>query len=146
MFVGRFPIWKVVLVALLLAGFAGCEKSAPAVWQVSLGEVEAARRDAFVEATATALRSFEELDVPSMKIDCAVGPDGKMTVFVTSETSANPDIPEKALALALTNVALKFPGVGFVATGDRAWRVLFPNEVRIPVSGPFDFGFLGTYQ
>lgn len=132
--------------ALLMAAAAGCEKDASAVPQVALGEVDAVRREAFVRATAEALKSFEELDVPSMKIDCAVGPDGKLTVFAKSETRANPEIPEKALSLALTNVALNFPGVGFVAEGDRAWRVLFPDEVKIPVSGPFNFGVLGTRQ
>lgn len=146
MAVGGFSWKRAVACALLLAAAAGCEKDAPAVPQVALGEAEAVRREAFVRATAEALKSFEELDVPSMKIDCAAGPDGKLTVFAKSETRANPEIPEKALALALTNVALSFPGVGFVAEGDRAWRVLFPDEVKIPVSGPFDFGILGTHQ
>lgn len=146
MFVGRFLLRRVALAALLLAAAAGCEKDTPAVPKVALGEADTVRREAFVRATAEAIKSFEELDVPSMKIYCSVGPDGKLTVFAKSETRANPEIPEKALALALTNVALGFPGVGFIAEGDRAWRVLFPDEVKIPVSGPFDFGILGTRQ
>ena len=142
----RFFRRLAVAAALLLAAVAGCEKSAPAVPQVTLGEAEPARREAFVKATVAALKSFEELDVPSMKISYAAGPDGKLTVFAKSETRANPEIPEKALALALANVALSYPGIGFMAEGDRAWRVLLPDEVKIPVSGPFDFGILGTHQ
>lgn len=143
---GGFFWGRMVVAALLLTAFVGCEKSAPAVPQVTLGEAETVRREAFVKATAQALKAFEDLDVPSMKIACVAGSDGRLSVLAKSETRANPEIPEKALAVALTNVALNYPGIGFVAEGDRVWRILFPDTVKIPVSGPFDFGVLGTYQ
>ena len=135
-----------VVAALLLAALVGCEKASPTVPQVMLGKAETVRREAFVKAMAMALKAFEELDVPSMKIACVVGSDGRLSILAKSETRANPEIPEKALSVALTNVALNYPGIGFVAEGDRVWRILFPDTVKIPVAGSFDFGVLGMYQ
>ena len=43
-----------------------------------------------------------------------------------------------ALSVALTNLSLEYPGLGFMQNDDgNTWKILMPDDIRIPVSGGF---------
>ena len=58
------------------------------------------------------------------------------TIAIRSD-GANPMDLERAVAVVITNVALKYRGVGFMKMGEGAWKVLIPDDTPIPVSGDF---------
>ena len=46
----------------------------------------------------------------------------------------------RALSVAITNLSLEYPGLGFMMDDGGTWRVLMPDDVQIPVSGGFGIG------
>ena len=136
----------VFLAAATLALLVGCGRQEKAhVAVVPFGAAEPVRRADFVRAVAAAMKSFDDLDVPSTKIEVSAGTNGCPVLTVRSESSNNPALCANSIALALANVNLSFRGVGFMAEGERVWKILFPDDVMLPVEGPFDFGFLGKH-
>ena len=112
---------------------------------VPLGSVEKSRRAAFVHATIEALKAFEDLDIPSLKFSCHPSEEEAEAILVRSESKSDPSGVEKAIGLALANIALKYPGIGFVSEGERTWRILLPGEMSVQAGGAFDFGCMGMH-
>lgn len=134
--------WLAVLPLLLAAG-CGQPTEGPAT--VPLASADVSRQRAFVQAVASALQSFERLDVPTVRIGADGPADGVPVVTVRDSSNLNPAYCEKAISLAIANVCLAFPGIRFQADGERTWKVLIPDDVLIPSEGPFDFGVLGKH-
>lgn len=121
----------------VLAVLAGC--GGPKQGTVGFGEASAARKMEFASAVAAALKGFEDLD--SQGVQIAVS-DGETAPQVTVRGGKiPPEALERALSVALTNMAFKYPGIGFMAIGDGGWRILMPDEMKIPATGEFNLEF-----
>ena len=109
---------------------------APERETIGFGKASAERKQQFVDAVAVALKSFEDLDSRGVQIVVAT------TNSVPQVTVRAEKIPPaelgKALAVALTNMSFRYPGIGFMATGDGGWKILMPDEMKIPLTGEFD--------
>lgn len=127
----RFAVLACMLLAIAL--LQGCGDSGCAL--VSLGEAAPERRAEFTSAVAAALRGFEDLDSQGVQIAVV---DEKITVRGGRIKAMD---LENALSVALTNMALKYPGIGFMATGDGGWIILMPSEMKIPEQGDFGLEF-----
>lgn len=117
-------------VLMIVAGCGGPEQAS-----VGFGEASAARKSQFAAAVAAALKGFEDLDSQGVQID--VSKDGQTPQITVRGGRISPQALEKALRVALTNMSFKYPGIGFMATGDGGWKILMPDEMKIPVSGEF---------
>ena len=93
------------------------------------------RKADFIKAIESALKGFDDLDDPSVAISL-FDDGGRQTVSIRSD-GANPRAIERAVAVVVTNVELKYSGVGFMRMGERAWKILVPDETQIPVEGDF---------
>lgn len=124
-------------VAAVLTVIAGCGE--PDGGLVGFGAAAAERKAQFVHAVAAALRGFEDLDGRGVEISVS---SNDVPPLVTVRGSNMPQAElGKALGVALTNMAFKYPGIGFMSTGDGGWRILMPDEMRIPVTGDFGLEF-----
>lgn len=120
--------------AAALAFWTGCGGK-PEQDAVGFGEASAERREQFAAAVAAAIRGFEDLDSQGVEVVVAVT-NSAPQVTVRSGRISTGDLG-KALAVALTNMSFKYPGIGFMATGDGGWRILMPDELQIPRTGEF---------
>ena len=127
----------ILVFGAMLAVVAGC--GGPKQETVSFGEAPAARKAEFAVAVAAALKGFEDLDSQGVQID--VSNEGTAPLVIVRGGKLQPAALENALSVALTNMAFKYPGIGFMATGDGGWRILMPDEMEIPASGEFGLGF-----
>ena len=126
-----------VVVALLLLGLVGCGRSGRDV--VVFGKATPERRAEFVGAVVRACAEFDGLDGPDVKFEVTTN-DSRCTIAVTSETAKTAEL-QGALSVALTNLSLDYPGLGFMLDDDGiTWRILMPPDMRIPVSGSFGIG------
>ena len=125
---------RLLSIAALLAAFCGgCGSSAPET--VKFGSATAARKSGFLKAVEDALKGFDDLSDPSVAI--ALFDDGGRKTVSIKSTNANPRAMERAVAVVVTNIALKYSGVGFMRMGEGAWKILIPDETLIPVEGDF---------
>ena len=121
--------------AAVLTVFAGCGEPEQAT--VEFGKASEGRRAEFASAVAAALKGFEDLDSQGVQIAVS-NAVGAVTPQVTVRGgNIEPQVLGKALSVALTNMSFKYPGIGFMATGDGGWRILMPDEMKIPVTGEF---------
>ena len=130
----RFSL-KVIGMAIVavLAGCGGSERSL-----VALGEAPQARKAAFAVAVARACAGFEGLGESEVKFEVTTNAPG-CAITVSSDKMAPPDL-QKALSVALTNLSLEYPGLGFMLNDDRKWSILMPDTIKIPESGAFGIG------
>ena len=121
------------VVALLAAFCGGCGSSATET--VKFGSATVERKSEFLKAVEDALKGFDDLDDPNVTI----GPfdDGGRKSVAIRSNNPNPRAMERAVAVVVTNIALKYPGVGFMRMDEGAWKILVPDEVPIPVEGEF---------
>jgi len=126
------------VVAAVLMAVAGCSKQEPAT--VEFGKASAVRKAEFAAAVASALRGFEDLDSQGVQIDVSPEAETSVPQITVRGGSLQPEALGKALGVVLTNMSFKYPGIGFMATGDSGWRILMPDDMKIPVEGEFDFG------
>ncbi len=125
---------RLLLVFALLAAFCGgCGSSAPET--VKFGSATAERKSGFLKAVEDALKGFDDLNDPSVVIGL-FDDGGRETVSIKSN-NPNPRAMERAVAVVVTNIALKYSGVGFMRMGEGAWKILIPDETQIPVEGDF---------
>ena len=120
----------------LLAILAGCGKSQPEM--VALGSAPAERRDAFVQAVAAAMKGYEELEDP--KIQVSVSEDDGRPVIIVRGEAMSPKMLERGVSVAVTNIALRYPGVGYMAVDELSFKVLLPDGLAIPACGEFGVG------
>lgn len=126
---------KIMVCGALAALLFGCVKEREIV---SLGEATEQRRSEFASAVVRACGSFEELDASDVKFDIS-SKDG-LPVITVSCARMKPMALERAISVALTNISMVYPGLGFMSNGDGSWNVLMPAEIRIPRTGGFGIG------
>lgn len=126
----------ILVFAALLALLAGCGGQGRERELMALREAPLERKAEFAGAVVRACAGFEGLDGDDVKFeivtnatDCSITVDGgKM----------KPPIFQEALSVALTNLSLEYPGLGFMQNDDgNTWKILMPDDLRIPVSGGF---------
>ena len=120
--------------AAMLTVLVGCGDK-PESETVNFGEASAERKGQFAAAVAAAIKGFEDLDSQGVQIDVA-DKDSAPQVTVRGGRLTPKDL-KNALSVALTNMAFKYPGIGFMATGDGGWRILMPDDMKIPRIGGF---------
>ena len=123
----------VCVAAAALMFLSGCGRQEQAT--VGCGEATAARKAEFAAAVAAALKGFEDLD--SQGVQITVSDKASVPQVTVRGGRISPAALENALGVVLTNIAFKYPGIGFMATGDGGWRILMPDEMKIPVTGEF---------
>ena len=124
-------------IVAVLMGVAGCGGPEQAI--IGYGEAPAARKAQFAAAVAAALKGFEDLD--SQGVQIVVSDKGSVPQVTVCGGRISPQGLERALSVALTNMSFKYPGIGFMATGDGGWRILMPDEMKIPATGEFGLEF-----
>ena len=126
----------ILVFAALLALLAGCGGQGRERELMALREAPLERKAEFAGAVVRACAGFEGLDGDDVKFeivtnatDCSITVDGgKM----------KPPMFQEALSVALTNLSLEYPGLGFMQNDDgNTWKILMPDDIRIPVSGGF---------
>ena len=129
----------ILMFAALLALLAGCGGQGRERELMALREATVERKAEFAGAVVRACAGFEGLDGDDVKFEivtnateCSITVDGgKM----------KPPIFQEALSVALTNLSLEYPGLGFMQNDDgNTWKILMPDDLRIPVSGGFGIG------
>lgn len=128
-------VQKMIVCVALATLLLGCGKDCDFV---SLGEATVQRRTEFVGAVVRACSRFEELDASDVKFNTSVK-DG-LPLITISCARMKPMALERAISVALTNISMVYPGLGFMSNGDGSWNVLMPAEIRIPKAGGFGIG------
>lgn len=119
-----------------LAVLAGCGSSERKL--VALGEAPLARKAEFATAIVRACAGFDGLDVPAVKFE--VTTNATDCAITVGSTDLKPDRLLEPLAVALTNISMEYPGLGFMSNDDGTWKILMPADVKIPVDGKFGIG------
>lgn len=131
--------FMLVFAVALLAVCAGCgdkeQAKEPARELETLGSAPLERKSAFAVAVARACAKFDGLDVDDVKF--AVTTNETRCVLTVSATKMDRREFKQALSVAVTNLALDYPGLGYMRNDDNTWQILMPDDVRIPVSGGF---------
>ncbi len=119
---------------MAVALLAGCgKKDEPAL--VGFGEASPARRMEFAQAVIEKLKGNDDLGGSKVIIELK-DVDG-MPLVTLHGNGVLPRAFEHAISVVLTNVSFKYPGIGFMAIGDGGWKLLMPNDMRIPSEGDF---------
>lgn len=105
------------------------------------GDKDASRRREFAEAMVKAMRNFEDLYNPQIQITVVEPRKGEATVEVKGKDSEATARLESALGITIANFALKYPGIRFMALEDGTWRVLIPQNIKLPNEGDFGLDF-----
>ena len=129
-------IFTLVSGMMALAILVGCGDSQPKL--VALGEVPLERKAEFAAAIVRACAGFDGLDAPDVKF--AVTTNASDCAITVGSTDLKPDRLLEPLAVAMTNLSMKFPGLGFMSNDDGTWKILMPADVKIPVAGKFGIG------
>ena len=130
-------VWA--FVSVLLAVLAGCGGEGRARKLMALREATLARKAEFAGAVVRACAGFEGLDGDDVTFEVVTNAtDCSITV---SGGKMKPPLFQEALSVALTNLSLEYPGLGFMQGDDGVtWKILMPDDIRIPVSGGFGIG------
>lgn len=127
------------IAAVVLMVIAGCGEQEQAT--VEFGRASAARKAEFAAAVASALKGFEDLDSQGVQIVVSAAAETSVPQVTVCGGRLESETLGKALGVALTNMSFKYPGIGFMATGDGGWRILMPDEMKIPATGEFELDF-----
>ena len=129
----------ILMFAALLALLAGCGGQGRERELMALREATVERKAEFAGAVVRACAGFEGLDGDDVKFEIVTNAtDCTITVNGGKE---KPPVFQEALSVALTNLSLEYPGLGFMQNDDgNTWKILMPDDVRIPVSGGFGIG------
>ena len=125
--------------ASALAFLAGCGSQERGRELMALREATSERKAEFAGAVVRACAAFEGLADDNVKFEIVTNATD-FSVTVRSDNVKPPEIQE-ALSVALTNLSLEYPGLGFMQNDDGAtWKILMPDDIRIPMSGGFGIG------
>ena len=102
---------------------------------------EDSRRREFAEAMVKALRNFEELYPQDIQITVVEPEKGKYTVEVRGADEHASARLQEAMGMAVANLALRYPGIRYVALEDGGWRIILPANISIPAEGDFGLEF-----
>lgn len=100
-----------------------------------LGGASLERKSAFAASVAHACKRFDGLDGDDVKFEITT--NETRCVLTVSGPKMDRRALQQALSVALTNLSLDYPGLGFMRNEDNTWQVLMPDDIRIPVSGGF---------
>lgn len=121
----------------------GCDRAAKAPeppsepLRVAYSTLTRERRMELANAMIAALMEFDDL---YGTITATVNESsGGMAIIVTAGDKARLEPVDQALGIALANFEFRAPGVRYVSTGDRTWKVLLPDDMQVAAEGKFDF-------
>ena len=119
----------------------GCDRAAKAPeppsepLRVAYSTLTRDRRMELANAMVAALMEFDDLyGTITATVDESAG-----ALNVTAGDKARPESINRALGVALANFEFRAPGVRYVSTGDRTWKVLLPDDMQVAAEGKFDF-------
>ena len=133
---------KQKLIALLLTLFtltailAGCGDSQPKL--VALGDAPLERKAEFAVAIVRACAGFDGLDNPAVKFE--VTTNANDCAITVGSKDMKPSELLEPIAVAMTNLSMEYPGLGFMSNDDGTWKIVMPADVKIPVAGKFGIG------
>lgn len=120
----------------VLVIFAGCGDSQRKF--VALGDAPLERKAEFAVAIVRACAGFDGLDDPAVKFEVTTNAnDCSITV---GSKDLKPSGLLEPIAVAMTNLSMEYPGLGFMSNDDGTWKILMPADVKIPVDGKFGIG------
>ncbi len=105
---------------------------------VALSAATPERKAEFAAAVVRACAGFDGLDAPDVKFGISTNAEGCSVTVACSKM--NPKALERALSVAVTNLALDYPGIRFMMDDDGTWKVLTPGDIVIPETGGFGIG------
>ena len=121
----------------------GCDRAAkapeppPEPPRVAYSTLARERRVELANAMVTALLEFDDLyGSVTATVDES---SGSLAIVVTAGDKARPEPIDRALGVALANFEFRAPGVRYVSTGDRTWKILLPDDMQVVADGKFDF-------
>jgi hypothetical protein len=120
----------------VLAILQGCGESAVA--KVALREATPERQAEFADAVARSCAKFDGLDGSDVKFSVATNAAGCSVTVACDKMS--PAALKRVLSVAVTNLALEYPGLRFRMDDDGTWRILLSGEILIPATGGFGIG------
>lgn len=132
-----------VFAVALLAVCAGCGNKEQEQEQAQgqerkmeeLGGALLERKSAFAASVARACKRFEGLDGDDVKFEITT--NEMRCALTVSGPKMDRRALQQALSVALTNLSLDYPGLGFMRNEDNTWQILMPDDIRIPASGGF---------
>ena len=130
----RFAILACILSAIAL--LQGCGDSGRAL--VRLGEAAPERKAEFASAVARACAGYDGLDGTNVVFEVSTNAAG-CSVTVACDKMSRASLMS-ALSVAITNLSLEYPGLGFMMDDSGTWRILMPDDIQIPESGGFGIG------
>ena len=130
-----FAACFVAALALFAAGCGSGERQRPLAM---FGEVSTERRMEFCQSVAKVMKGFDDLYGKHIAVAAKVESGGKPTVTVHCESDASAKQVEQAVAVAVTNFSLQYPGIGFMVVDGQTWRLIFPSGMMIERQGAFD--------
>ena len=129
----------ILMFAALLALLAGCGGQGRERELMALREATVERKAEFAGAVVRACAGFEGLDGDDVKFEIVTNATG--CSITVDGGKMKPPMFQEALSVALTNLSLEYPGLGFMQDDDgNTWKILMPDDIRIPVSGGFGIG------
>ena len=105
---------------------------------VALGDAPLARKAEFAAAIVRACAGYEGLDVPAVKFE--VTTNANDCAITVGSKDLKPTELLQPLAVAVTNLSMEYPGLGFMSNDDGTWKIIMPADVKIPVDGKFGIG------
>lgn len=139
----RKPFLSLMTPVLVAAVMAGCEPAQkapelpPDPPRVAFSTVTRERKVELAQAVAAALTDFDDL---YGKITATVEESSEgVSVVVALGEKAKAEPVDRALGVALANFEFKAPGIRYVSTGDRTWKILLPDDMQVSAEGKFDF-------
>ena len=129
-------VFTIVLGMSALAILAGCGESQPKL--VALGEAPLERKAEFAAAIVRACAVFDGFDNPAVKFE--VTTNANDCAITVGSKDLKPSELLEPIAVAMTNLSMEYPGLGFMSNDDGTWKIVMPADVKIPVVGKFRIG------
>lgn len=114
----------------------GCGDSQPKL--VALGDAPLERKAEFAVAIVRACAGFDGLDNPAVKFE--VTTNANDCAITVGSKDMKPSELLEPIAVAMTNLSMEYPGLGFMSNDDGTWKIVMPADVKIPVAGKFGIG------
>ena len=132
-------MFRFTALACMLAAIAvlqGCGDSGRA--RVRLGDATPERKVEFARAVVRACAGYDGLDGTNVVFGVSTNASGFFATVACEKASRAALMG--ALSVAITNLSLEYPGLGFMMDDGGTWRILMPDDIQIPVSGGFGIG------
>ena len=121
------------VLAMLAVGCGPDERRA----LIPFGEAAQERRLAFCQMVAKVMKDYDDMYGPHIKVEAESSSNGRPMVMVHCSEIAAAGQVGRAVAVAVTNFSLQYPGIGFMEVDDNTWKIILPDEMKIEEKGPF---------